>query len=745
MKKTHISLTLFILFGLVFNNIALSWDDKVTHKDLSTFAAENSVLSQAQGDYLITLGFNKGLDEPLTWNGISHNIRLWFQEGAQLEDKSSTLFPILGTTRSLNHFHNPLKPWSQAGLDDWYIGHWTGESSLVWAQDGNAQQNIVEGDWSWQKTRSYYSTAVTSTTDSARQENFAKTFRGLGHQMHLLQDTAVPDHVRNDAHPEDAIFGKSLSGTAYFESWARDKSGIINAFAASPIYPDVAFNVSHNGYAPATQLFDAEIYNGTNPSTSLAQGLSEYTNANFFSNDTIFAAEIYQTDDGHYFPYPKKTSTDLQSFMSGSKAYETITAEDGTTDNGYWISKTSDGETINHFLRAGYFTDIVYNAFGEGSLYHETFYRDEKCHEDYVAKLIPRAVGYSAGLLDYFFRGTIDITVPSNGVYSMIDATQPGFDPETTDFTSIKLRAKNTTVNNEEMTNGTIQLVVKYKKALADPFQSGPVETDTEFSYIVVPEKNGVSSLSRSAYTELNFDLLGENAISLWATDVYLQVVYKGTLGNEENAVAVGFKDISEPTPIDIFNNMDKICINGSWYEAGSPEAIAQVDSNHDGIANEADVYAYDLQNLYLRFSPYSESSPYYFASPSAYNIAIPYLYSGTPIRAAYLLDDYMFNKGYYMSFVKLEPSDPWTRPVLNQLWWHSAVKRQTDYSEDDELCEGNPPCNVDVYPVSSTSFPSDYISGFYTFRNTTMWWGSVKIVINNPYPSNSVCSMDSL
>lgn len=27
-------------------------------------------------------------------------------------------------------------------------------------------------------------------------------FRGLGHQIHLIQDMAVPEHVRNDAHPE---------------------------------------------------------------------------------------------------------------------------------------------------------------------------------------------------------------------------------------------------------------------------------------------------------------------------------------------------------------------------------------------------------------------------------------------------------------------------------------------------------------------------------------------------------------
>lgn len=33
------------------------------------------------------------------------------------------------------------------------------------------------------------------------------------------------------------------------------------------------------------------------------------------------------------------------------------------------------------------------------------FVLDSRVYEDYAALLLPRAIGYSAGLLDYFFRG----------------------------------------------------------------------------------------------------------------------------------------------------------------------------------------------------------------------------------------------------------------------------------------------------------------------------------------------------
>jgi len=32
-----------------------------------------------------------------------------------------------------------------------------------------------------------------------------------------------------------------------------------------------------------------------------------------------------------------------------------------------------------------------------------------RVHEDYARELIPRAIGYSAELIDYFFRGRLDV------------------------------------------------------------------------------------------------------------------------------------------------------------------------------------------------------------------------------------------------------------------------------------------------------------------------------------------------
>jgi ribosomal protein S16 len=710
--------------------ISYSWNEKVTHKDLSRIAAENAVLG-LNANYLKNLGYQNALDEKFQWNGRSLKVKEWFQEGAELEDKSSPLFPLSGTGRSLNHFHNPLKPWAQSGLDDWFISHYAGESSLLWAQDGSNQQNVVEGDWSWQKTREYYSAALTSLNDSERQANFAKTFRGLGHQMHLLQDTAVPDHVRNDAHPEDSLMKKNLSGSKYFETWAKDQSHYINTLASDPVFASVSFTTSNNDLSPVARLFDSDHYQGSNPSATLTQGLAEYTNANFFSGDTIFAAERYAVDDRHYFPFPKRSSTDMQSFISGTKSPEKIIAEDGKEDTGIWISKITDGEQIGHFVRPSYLTTAVYEILGEGSKYYSTFYRDERCHEDYAQKLIPRAVGYSAGMLNYFFRGTIEIVLPDSGVYSFSDDPVKG-------FSKITLFARNNTPNGDEMSDGSIELVVKYRIAQADPFQSYPVPTTDDFSYTVLPVANNVRSIPKLTPAELTFDAGQNTLIPVNATDVFLLIVYKGKLGEEDVSVTVGFKDISEPTPVDLFNNMDKICLNGSWYTAGSPEAIAQVDTDQDGNADEWDVFHHATRDAYLKIS--SVSNPVH-ASPSDYTFFVPLISPGDLYRA-FILSDYgnsAFHYSNYAPVVETDERDTFIHPPVPENWGKSgaAIKNQVDYHiESQQECSkvgASVPCDIRYYPL------------LYPFRGRNLW-GPAGFIMDNPkYPEDANCSWESL
>ena len=111
-------------------------------------------------------------------------------------------------------------------------------------------------------------------------------------------------------------------------------------------------------------------------------------------------------------------------------------------------------------------------------------WRAIKVYASYMEKILRRAVGYAGALIDYFYRGTIELTLPAKGTYAI---TAPGGG-----FNEIRVKARNTTATGEEMTNGTFQLVVRYSLALEDPFQSSPVAIGPR-QYQIVPEKNGVS------------------------------------------------------------------------------------------------------------------------------------------------------------------------------------------------------------------------------------------------------------
>jgi len=622
-KGLYISTVLFLIF--IFSRHSTAWDNDITHRDLSGFAANNSVMSKTKGNYLLSLGFSEDLNQKFKWNNADKTAKEWLQDGAQLEDAGSTLQGIDGTARYGNHFHNPLKPWVEAGLDDWVIlAHYTGESSLLWSQDSAKQFGWLGRDWSWQATRIFFYNALTKNSDAERQAYFAQTFRGLGHQMHLIQDASQPDHVRNDAHP----LSRNQTGRLNIEPWAAGESGFINSLAATPQMPTLSLDPSgysldpsyHNlNLTPVALFVDTDQYHGTSPSTSLSQGLAEYTNANFASVHTIFAEEK-QTDDIHYFPYPRKSSTDIQDYISQNKLPETKVAEDGVGDTGFWIKKTGDGAVIEHFVKPTYLTDFLQGT----TLYNKTFYQDSECYKDYAKLLIPRAVGYSAGLLNYFFRGTLEISAPTTYIYSITDGSQaPYIDIATgkqhQQFTRIRAKVKNTTTN-ENIGAGSILAVARYKiipdyaSDLSNYPPDGTVMSALTYSYSI-STTTAITSLSSTTSAEFTFDFTS-SPIPAGITDLTLQVVFKGTLGNEaDNAIAVGMKDLMEPTHIVLWNLTDRFSlyhqIDGVYeYHLHTAQEIknnaewrALVDLNHNGIYNET-------------------NEPYIDSYPSTYRIA---------------------------------------------------------------------------------------------------------------------------
>jgi hypothetical protein len=416
MKKTI--LIIGSLLSFAFYEGTLAWDNTVTHKDLSEIAAESSVLSKKKGDYLKNLGFSNELEEYLQWGSDKKKIRNWLREGADLEDAGNIVDLGLGRARSYNHFHNPLKSWDSAGLNDYYmvpnpyppfipiIYSMSGESALVWTQDQAYQKQYekLEGNQTWQVIRDNYLYALISKTDVERQAYFAQTFKGLGHQMHLIQDMAVPAHVRNDAHGgegvQDWVLGKNVpTGDFYFETWAKKYYSTINTFASAPKFPQVDLAKNLDSYIPISQFYDTDQYNeDVVPTKSLTWGLAEYTNANFVSDDTIFTESVSK-NDGHYFPYPRYTDQ--------TQCYEQFDQDIALNKRRtYWRKKENCyGESVNHFVAVGPWFKYLLTW----DLQRLTLKLDEATHNDYASQLIPRAVGYSAGLLNYFFRGDISV------------------------------------------------------------------------------------------------------------------------------------------------------------------------------------------------------------------------------------------------------------------------------------------------------------------------------------------------
>ena len=506
----------------------------------------------------------------------------WYNVGAKLEDET--------VCRSKFHFHDPDpdKSWDEAGLNnisvDTLCTDYRHKSSLVWAQDG-------DNDWSWQKAKQFYFEALTSSNAAEREKNLADTFRSLGQIMHLIADSSVPAHTRNDIHvfPYTVPYIGITLGSPTFESWAKKQYQNL-PYEVLNIPHSVFQNAAADTIAPApiSALWDQNIYDMTNPSITVdaVTGLAEYSNANFFSKDTILSD----------YPYP-----------AWSSVVETTEEIDGKER--IYIKKIEDGDTVEHLAAARWFYKYLPSQLKRTGLK-----LDEQVFADYAAKLIPRAVGYSTALLDYFFRGTLDITTPDSTVYSIIDGSQTPYIYDYTDesdviqqipqqqFTHIKAKIMNTTPG-EDIEDGMLQAVARYKMRKdyeadlsTDPPSGDARENDFFYSVsnALVLTQDDINAINSTEYQEFTFDFTGD-PIPAGVTDLYLHIIFKGTLGSEnDTAIAIGTKDIMEPTHHVFWNLTDMFSLEGHLYTSPyikeKPSLAHKVDYDRDNVFNEIQI-----------------------------------------------------------------------------------------------------------------------------------------------------------
>ena len=378
---------------------------------------------------------------------------------------------------------------------------------------------------------------------------------------------AQPQHTRNDPHAGSDDYSQPAGPAghaSFYENYIEQRATQLPISDSTGNSTTPAALVYDNGY-PIPRFNDYVSYFSTrNVDTSVAsrKGMADYSNRGFFTIGKNLGQGDYDLPpnniaDGFYTPQ-----------------YQTVSS-DGTTVR-LWKGSVTDAQTNTTV------TDVPLTAYGAWSdaLQEKTSgsaYTLVRANYDAMADLlIPRAVAYSAGLIDYFFRGRMEITLPSEGVYSIVDhAVVNGIDEG---FTKVKLKLRNSTPpildgqgsHEQAMTDGKLYAVAKYRRnpcyqpdlsgehtangAIINGCSASP--NPTAYEEVAVSAAIDVQSVNTTDPQPFSFDFTDE-PIPLNATDLYLQVVFRGQIGSEADAVAVVTKDISEPTYYDISNSTD--------------------------------------------------------------------------------------------------------------------------------------------------------------------------------------------
>ena len=563
-----------------------AYDNIVTHPQLTIVATQKSVL-YTDGTIMFKLGLAPADIQGFIYRGRDGDnltgARVWstaefVAEGAYDEDDGK---------KALNHFFDPVH---NTGLGIPIVCTiFTCERSWVWMTE---PLQISGQDFSVVDANNYLYKALTfndgAPVDSSneRGHNMALMFLALGHLQHHMQDMTQPQHVRNDVH-YDKFTIPGYSTPSRYEAYTASVNGTIAGYAlnGSPVYPG----------APAFDFYPDFWRNGSQ------LGVAQFTNSNYLSYGTNFSYDHGVANANRTFPNPMPSGSHPYTvgdiFGTVPPGIQTICGLAGAdcTMTMYDTSSTVKASTLSLFdqdlsprgLR------VVYSNpdMPGGELYAtEKLFALNRFNFDAVhPQLIPVGVGYSAGIVNFFFRGKLDVTAPQQGPIAIVDHST------NTGFSSLKLTVKNTTPN-AFLLNGTLQAVAHFHRNFCYQADlSGEFEADlvpkcpnyrSDESYVRLANATS-TTFSIGESKDLTFTFA--DPIPLDATDLIIQVFYRGQIGLDDG-IALGAIDVSEPTFVALNNASDVFELGGSgffYYQdiingiANPPYSIIDADGNH--------------------------------------------------------------------------------------------------------------------------------------------------------------------
>ncbi len=527
------------------------------------------------------------------------------RHGACFEDNID-----LAGARVASHFYDPQR--GGIGLDIPTLP--TQVAAPDWAINGGAG-TVVSGanHFSYKDARTTFYAALTRPTKVERDMAWGDTFQILGHVVHHLQDMAQPQHVRNDAHCE-AIAPCGIPLLSYspsgYESFAKNPNfGIatIRALAQSATVP-ILFGLPRE-FWNATGSESLTNYAAAN------QGIAAYTSTNFTSAgvDYRYVRTSATTGSaspapGHPMPAPTPLPTEITN-IGALTGYSNLDAPgllnrvcpDVSKCTVKFYGSTNQPNTRKSSVSI-FGSDLRVSSTTVTGTEFE-FAQNPFTYAAMATDLVPKAVEYSAGLINYFFRGEMAIRVPVEGMYGLIDGGNPSSNcKDSCGFPKLKLRVRNTTaaINGvpQNMVGGTLVGVVKYSRnsCYTSNWAGDFGELNTGFDkaacllgsngepveeQIVSAPVSAPFSLAAGAEQQITLDF-STKPLPVNAWNSKLQLVYQGTLGAEPDAVAVTTKLLSGPAVVRIINENNYLQINKRFYTraqvGASQTLLAQID-----------------------------------------------------------------------------------------------------------------------------------------------------------------------
>ena len=642
--------------------------------------------------------------------------------------------------RVLSHFYDPIHniPLTPEGVACEAIPldlHGTCNRSTDWALgevnaiggNGNNHRQVDTGrrnHFSYFDARENYWLALTGERGKAagvyggnarsldsveRLYRWATMFRALGDTIHLLQDGAQPQHVRNDRHNPQLIGLERPAFEHYTNARVTASVDDLNPYVRGfydppaailppPIdlsnpYPKVSFTKPIRFFTSRLPSDDASVLPDNR------YGIMDYANRGFFTAGTLpgnntFAKPDSNIDESHGY-YPTTLPCIMSSLITNRLLVQCKHLTHAVPDSLFpaYQDKFPASFDAPPLLSESTLGNLA-GSFGAPAFPQYALGLEEL---QTIGNLnLPRAVSYSRSLLDFFFRGRLTITAPSDGVIAILNhgvahsVDSDGIPRVASDsskvfgFERVRVRVSNTTPAIDESGSGRhvvqstgapgSQLVavaryhrnpcytptlsgergIDYQDATHSPPDCGSSRTPYQEISVSFPVVPAMGEIDGSSPMLEEFDFSAD-PIPINATDLFIQIVYKGQLGDEDDGIAVGMLDVSEPTYLSVYN-LD-------YYQAADYTWLPWSDANG----------SLDIENWRVCFADDVNSYVAFETSPGEYFL------QGSMFRLAVVTDNQVHKWNVHGDYVNPLLVDMAAIGSFNWMQWFGAVRQAGD------------------------------------------------------------------